>query len=185
MAEKSTPIPTFQSIPEYDFMVQDLARQASSDVVANDSGEHAISVLRTQIRNAKKSWYVYSGKLDQRVYSDPEICSEVKRLLSEGGDVVFVVEQKIDGNQTDLSYAPILEPTVNNLDGKVAKPRICFLDLDDNNCSNTHFQVADEKMYRLEMDTEKMSAFVCFNDPSVASELHKMVDEMAVEFRFH
>jgi hypothetical protein len=159
----------------YASFVQDLAKRRDSKTFSNQSSAHAITILRNVFETAERYVDIFSGQLLSSVYNDKNLLEAVKSFVnSREGIVNILLQESIPSHR------------VNN-DGDFLK---VMYDLRDKGCwvgavtennrlknASSHFLVADDRMYRIELDPINFNAVCSFQDNSIARKLKKVFDE--------
>lgn len=131
-------------LTEYAKKVQRRIDENDSDEFLNHSELHAAIILRKFIESARKSIYIFCGRLNRNVYGDLLPCF---KAADDRGVKVRVVTAYSDVCAEDVA-AGLKEMKAYNV---LSEP-------DD---ETPHFALIDECRYRIETSEEEKSAIVC------------------------
>lgn len=159
---------------EYEVFVQDLAKRKDAKTFSNQSRSHALTILHNVFDSAEKYVDIFSGNLDPAVYDNEKLLDSVKNFIEKRGGKVNVLLQE------EVCEARLSDS--NNFIGTI-------LANSDNGCSiqvvtqnnnlakaDKHFLVADDRIYRVELDIVKHTAVCSFQESSIAINLRALFD---------
>ncbi len=157
----------------FDDFVKDLSTKPKNISDDLDAGENktktfanldtscALSISRAIAATAINSIYLYTDNLDPQVYDDPVLCKSLNDFAKRGGKFSVLINNK----SKFLSHKP--PPALyqllgnENIDFKFAKKQMSF----------KNFIVADNIMYRLEIEPDLHRAIASFNDKEFSAAL--------------
>ena len=152
---------------EYDAYIKKLIAENSDLTVPNSSHSHALSILRAVFEKAEKTIYIYSDALNNIVYNDSTLISNLNQFIKKGGALKVLVKHTPQNNNNFVAALKEHKVDVN----KVKDDNFLIIDKEFNN-----FVVADNKMFRLETDAEYAEAFCNFNNPTMAEKLARIFE---------
>lgn len=158
---------------EYDQFVRKLADEGSELTVKNSSESHALSILRAIFANAKESIYIYSDRLSQKVYNDPQLVESLKEFVAKGNirTLKVLVRDEVDGASTGSN---LFFKTLKSQDAESGLLK--RMEAGNPLKSFNNFVVSDNRMFRLEVDADKANAYCSFNNPELSQKLVSIFD---------
>ena len=165
--------PVVQPIQEFEAKVDALAREKSEEIVFNADTQHALSIVRALFRYGRKSISILSEKLDESVYSDPDLIKSATGFLAAGGTLRIMVQK--DANLV------LNKPFMQSI--KEYRERVTLKSVGKENPFHgvdKNFIVMDDGAYRFETNTTLHQATCCFNDAKLTKELQGLFDSCFV-----
>lgn len=166
---------------EYCKLVDECVTNKSDATIANGKPEHARYLIKSLFDQASNQIKLYTGNLAIEanngngsipVYGwDILIQSVIDFLSDKKGKLSIVVQKNLDSGK---EHPLIKEIKSANLENQVDIRTVS--DNSDYNGLNSHFLVADNSAYRLEIDEEKIRAIANFNDSKMSSRLNGVFD---------
>lgn len=148
----------------------------------NCDEKHAIEVLIRLFEGAKDEIKIFAGCLCGDVPDDPRYIAALSDFIERGGKLIIMLNSfkrdkalssnifkrlafyKKEGRQLDVLLTDAI-PYIQ----------------DGDNRKDVHFTVCDSKAYRLETDTNTMSAVCDFNNPEIAGKYSDFFDKVVKE----
>ncbi len=152
---------------DYYQLVEDCASKKLDVEISNAKIDHAQTLLEAMLRHGKKDVSIFSGTLNEELYSDFRFQSWVKiyHLISKG-TLTFII-QNIDSLEEHTLYA-----FVKSIDPKFERIKFYIVNNNSDAASEiNHFAIMDNLAYRLETDDERVKAKANFNDSIKNNEL--------------
>ncbi len=167
-----------QDIAIYRKYLNGLIESNSSELFFNENKEHASAVMACIFRNSKDIVRIMAKSLSGDVSGNDEYRSALFGFLNKGGKLKVL----LNGYTPDIlntskilsvfkahnSLAPANRVVVKNAHG------LRFTLSSTGN--EAHFTVGDNRLYRVEKDVEKYTAFGSFNDSSACNKLIESFD---------
>lgn len=139
-----------QELIEYELLVRKNIETGSCDVFRNASSAHAAIILRLFCEYAQRSIHILCGKLNDMVYAD--LTPYLEGAVRRGVDVKVLTVQGEDSLQSHCVVEYLKSV------GKLH----CLCTTDDI-LNVPHFAIVDNKMFRVETDSENKQAIVVTN----------------------
>lgn len=143
--------------------IQGLAKENSTESFVNSGPQHAAIVMSTIFKNAKNYIYLFSGNLNGDISNNEEYQKQLSGFLIRGGELKILLQKHSESSEPKIFN---LFRFFSNVGSKISIKKHPYQIVDNNANKEVHFVVADDKMYRLENDTEKYLAVGSFNDIS-------------------
>jgi hypothetical protein len=121
----------------------------------------ALSIIRAIAATAKEVIYLFTDNLDPQVYDDPILCDSLKQFTQNGGKVFVLIDNKLKFS----THNPA--PVIYNFYGQSN----FIFEFTSKQTNFKNFIVADEVMYRLEIEPDLHRAIASFNDKEFADAL--------------
>ena len=163
-----------EHINTYKLAIEEFA-ESEEDYEFPNSGEiHAAIVMSNILRKAKRKIIMFAGDLNGKVSGDADYLIELENFLKRSGSLELILENN-----------PSVNSKANNVIKKYKNNNVKTYLFDDaiakkNNFNKPpfHFIVADNRMFRIEFDTETFKAKCNFNSPKIASDLTNLFSKM-------
>ena len=157
-----------------------LAKESKDVVFINSSAQHAAIVLSTIFKNAKDYVKIFAGDLRGDVSCDAEYKLELENFLKRKGRLHIILEKYDD--KEPINIADIIRyysiPDNNLIEIKYLPNDLKLQNQANSYFANIHFCVADDKMFRIETDTQNYLAQGNFNDKETSDMLLKRFDDI-------
>jgi hypothetical protein len=144
-----------------------ISKVITPDTFDNLDTQCALSIIRAITTTAKKYIYIFTDCLDPQVYDDGELCLSFKNFIDNGGQVVVLINNKAGFQK--FAPAPQLYAKFH------ANKEFTFnFAIEAHKLKN--FIVADDIMYRLEIEPDLHRAIASFDDSEfsiVLKEVHQ------------
>ena len=155
-----------EQVKGFRYMVKLLIEIGSPTVVGNESPAHAKVLLEEMFNAAKKTAYVYCGRISDAVWGGDGVSAAVKGAIDRGVDVRFIVQH------------PDKIPAGSRVKAILDENRIAVHSSRSFAQINSHFAVFDGRMYRFEKDDAAKTATACMNNPGNGEALRELALEM-------
>ncbi len=169
------------SIDEYKEAVRFLSTQKIDFVIQNEGDEHAKVIFTNMFRTAEHHIRLAANTLRNPVVDSREYQDALDIFLGKGDTQLDIIINHIPESISQQSSDNIYQRLRHNPAYGQGRIRIKTANgnhfyLGDNQDKPINFCVADGRMYRIENDIEKRTAFVNFNDPDKSDELGNVFD---------
>ena len=171
----------------------DRVYSSKPDLLGNSNPAHAVYVIKRFVDLAQQRVRMYTGSLQRvsdrpgytglRIYSDPNLIESFRAFLSKspGNSLQIVIEDEIDGQSNSH---PLVEyfKSISKEDescGKVELRKVSgkFRKAMEEKDLNRHMVLVDDTYMRSEINHEKSTAILLFNDASNISKFTEFFDE--------
>lgn len=155
-------------LKKYQEKVITFSTNNSPEIFSNEGPEHAIIVLSELFKKDSRELVIYSGELTATLTDNPSYKDNLIRLVKKGTCVKILVEKTpqspvfeelkdFKNENSSLSVRKIKPEFIESIKNEFATP--------------SHFAVVDGMAFRLEINTEKRTAFCSFNNTEVSGKL--------------
>lgn len=159
-------------------MVENACSRDLDKLISNSKAAHAVYLIYTLFKNAKRTVNVLTGRLDAVIgegkryhaYGDPELCRVADEFVQGGGALRILMADEVSPD--DLAKHPFIKNVRGGggFDiGRLAGRWKAF---------SPHFIVKDDIAYRFEFDTETHRASANFRDEKLGPELTTLFGTM-------
>lgn len=136
----------------------------STNIIGNQSKEHAIVILQELINHAKESVYIACTRLSKSIYGNPILLGIIENAIRRG--VIFHISIKDDVAECQHCANLFFDNGI-----KIKKSESIMHD----------FCVIDRKRFRMEIDQSTKEARVCAYCPSLAEKMISLFDVFCTE----
>ena len=161
----------------YSEAIKTLAETSDPEIFDNSGPDHATTVMSNIFRTSKNHVRIFAGDLGGNV-SKGEYLIELERYLDKGNKLSIVLENRPKRGNGDQKTAFDIIEKYNKIN-----PNKVFIGYLNQNSPyknlGIHFTIGDERMYRLETDTNLYTARCSFNDPDFAFQLLEIFNTLA------
>ncbi|WP_157446893.1 hypothetical protein [Cytophaga aurantiaca] len=169
-----------KSIEDYRVAVKKLAELQDGLLFENDGIYHAAIVNSSIFDTAEEIVRIYSNGMRGSFSTLDEYFNSITKFLSNDRIVKVIIDSAITQENKFLQkLTSKYESIPENIVIKIASKD--FVDdiksISSNNNYVHHFTTGDNRMFRLETNNEKHTAFVSFNKPEVAELLNTIFDK--------
>lgn len=158
-------MPLDTDLESFRYTVKLFIKINSTALISNKNSEHAKVILEELFNDAKKTAYVYCGRISNEVWGGEAVAKAVKGAIDREVDVKFIVQHANEIPKDSVVYK-LLKPK----DLVVSSPKLAEI--------KSHFAVFDSKRYRFEKDDAAKSAIVCMNNETVGGQLQKLAENL-------
>jgi hypothetical protein len=162
----------------YKSYIDDLSKNGKDTLFINSSASHASIVLSAIFKTAKNCIKMLSGNLAGDVSASLSYQNEIENYLDRGGSLEIILDNFSEENPPKildlLKFHKSINPNKILLKSTSAK----VFKESENGKSQVHFCVADDRMYRLEIDTNKYVAEGNFNNANEVANLTKTFEAL-------
>ena len=167
---------------EYFQRIDEMAKNKESRFISNGKPAHAVYLIYKLLRGAERTVTIFTGKLRQQfngvaAYADPLLGYEASRFLrKENSSLSIIVEKELDVEDADeVSSHPFIRRI---MDSPQRRGTIEVLQLGDSvePEEKYHFIVADNRAFRLEINTDEAEAIANFWNVEYATQLNDIYD---------
>lgn len=154
----------------YEESVSNLAERASSVIFKNKGESHAEIVLRNIIKTSKEELYILAESLTSKLTNCKGYKNElVEYIESRYGKLKVLIEEKPEEVKENTALATI--SYLQQLYPHNIEVRLLTEEVKNISEKKVNFTVGDGRMFRLETDTQLRSAYCCFNNEEISSNL--------------
>lgn len=175
---KNIKIPSTPDIEAYIKNVEYMACNHISDFFYNSGPFHAGIVMQNLFKSAEKYVNIFAGDINGTISS--YYIDEMGEFLTnnKNSHLTILLENEPSSTAPILSKLKYLTQ-ISNLETRIKIGVVTNKDaIIKQNDSVVHFTISDDRMYRLEEDTENYFAKVNFNDPSKTLELKDIFNKL-------
>ena len=156
-----------EDLRKYQELLEDSAKSNSNWPILNEGNEHAAILMTTIFKHATQYVYMYSNSFNTDITSYDIYYEALKGCIERQVKVEVLLKDKPKANNLSLQLIK---------DSNKGSVRVLNSFQYDTltkvlNSENINFAVADDKIYRLEYDTEKRKATSSFNAANIAEVL--------------
>jgi hypothetical protein len=166
---------------EYKQYIRSLADQDRNVVFYNADEHHGAFVMGTMFEKANKNIKLFSGCFSGDISGKQEYKKGLEMFLRGGGKLQILLEKdtyekykREENGEPKIFDLLRMYAFLNKNQVQIKLHSFSVRNKETNR--EMHFMVADDKMYRIEDDTEKFSATGNFNDIKRSSELKNIFD---------
>lgn len=149
-------------LKDYEFYIENLARDNKDEVFFNSSDDHALIVLKQIVRSVKNELKIYCGNLCTQVSNNIDYLNALKEFLDRSGTKI----QVLFADFNEEFYGKPIYRLFNEHREQVTLREVLPDHIITKDDVPVHFTIGDFKMYRLETDIENKKAIGNFNDES-------------------
>lgn len=153
--------------------VDKLAMESSKQSISFSGPEESAYILGTLFKHAKEYVKMYVGNFNGDISNDEYYSQQVNSFLQRGNKLEVIAN---DTNPVPSEVYKAISLYAGFKDNVVIKQTEDRILVDEDN-NPLHFAVADDKMYRIEIDIKNYVGIVCFNDCDISLNLSKVFDD--------
>lgn len=167
----------YMQLNTYKKYIEELASDKRNKVFFNSGKEHAVIVLSSMFKRARKSIKIYAGNMLGGIANNQAYIDAINDFLARQGKIEILLEEYDEENE------PVIFKTFRryyrfNPNQIVIKKHIFSLSEGTSQFTPIHFCVVDGRMYRIEKDIVNFAAQGNFNDIGVSTELANAFDKI-------
>ncbi|HLP21937.1 MAG TPA: hypothetical protein VK174_16605 [Chitinophagales bacterium] len=155
--------------------IKNLADSDESESFVNHGKDDAIFTFSTIFNKAESIIKMLSGNLKSGIADSKEYQESLNAFLQRNGRLQILIQDYNAEAQPEIFELFRLNALLGRGEQIEIKTTKLCVRIDE---SEVHFCVADNKMYRIENDIEKFSAYGNFNNPVFATALADIFDKL-------
>ena len=152
----------------YEEIIQDLVSTGSDELISNSDTNHAKVLIRYLFKTSRNRICIFSSQLNDHIYDDDEVISEIERFVEKDGQVEILLQQPGDFDKSRKIFK-LMREFKNRISVK-SVTNITDSEIDP------HFVVNDNNGFRFCEDKKKTSAIASFNRAKTAKNLIEQFD---------
>jgi hypothetical protein len=153
--------------------VESLAISGEDENFFNSGPNHAAVVMSRIFKYSKDVVRIFCGGFTGAVSNDPDYLLYLEGFLQRGGKLKILAERNLS-NDESLSIFKVLKKYKDNVEMFVTNLTVIMNSTDQ----AIHFTIGDQKMLRIETDTNNYAAQVNFGNSKSAETFIKLFDGM-------
>jgi hypothetical protein len=157
--------------------VTTLARKQENFIFDHNGKKQSSIVMGTIFKYSKSIVKMFVGDLNGSVSDNEYYLSNLRHFIERGGKVKVLIQSINDAHPSAVYHLLDMYSGFNE-NIEIIPTNIELIDNEEN---RFHFTIGDNKMFRIEDDTENYSGFASFNAPSVVSRLDELFEEIFSE----
>jgi len=167
--ENGETIMTEDDLFNYEDLISELAIIRSDELISNSDVGHAKILIRHLFKFAKQKIYIFSSKLNENIYDDSSVLSEIENFVSKRNGNIEILLQEPTKFESTRNIANLLDKYSNNIHVKSVSNN-------KDKAITQHFVVNDTNGFRFCNDKQKPSAIASFNQKNTATNLSEQFD---------
>lgn len=162
---------------QYEQLIENLASNNESMMYFNSGPDHAAVVFSTIFKYATNEVCILAGDMNGKISSNTKYLTELEKFLKRKGKVKILLEEykkeknpKLFDLLAQYQFFDSDQIIIKQFDGVVTNT---------DTKKKIHFCIADDKIYRVEEDTENYVANGSFNDDKTVKILNNIFNEIS------
>lgn len=166
---------TIDDLKKYREAIDILARKSEDFIFDHGGIEKSSIIMSTIFKYAKSCLRIYAGNLNGGISNQENYLNNLNDFIERGGEVKVLI-QVINSTSPSKAYQLLDMYSGFNENVKIL-PTDTEL-IDPRRHKSFHFTVGDNKMLRVETDTENYVGYASFNSPEIAKKLSDIFDKI-------